>query len=161
MATDDRVLSQAEIDALLSKAPSKPKPPVVEKPAAPVPPPEPPKPKAAVPPSPPPAAKAKQPEPPPRKAALPPGHAAATYQKYTSGEVGNLQSMVVDLARQVAKLTGAMSKIDQLEDKIKQISALIKLTPDATEAMEGRINEITPFQAAACNGCRSALRAGP
>lgn len=229
MAGDDKILSQSEIDALLSKAPSKPRPkppaagsattkqteppkqkaapplepmpkvvPLPLKPVEPedddeevievtpkakaVPPPEPsPKIKVAPPPEAPPKAAAPPPKaatppplpkavpPPPRVVAPPPamasGPAMASYKSYASDEVANLKETVAELVRHVVKLTGAMQRIDRLEEKMEQIVSVIKLSPDAPMVLERRIDEIRraieeirqnsvrdEFQ---CNKCRS------
>jgi predicted DNA-binding ArsR family transcriptional regulator len=74
--------------------------------------------------------------------APPGGHKTATYQKYGSNEVGNLQATVVDLARQVAKLTGVFQQFEKLQQKMDEITTLIKLTPEATADFEQRINQL-------------------
>ncbi|MHB8105757.1 MAG: hypothetical protein ACYDG5_09535 [Dehalococcoidales bacterium] len=166
MPGDDKILSQHEIDALLSKNPSKArpkpparataavKPPVMPKPKEVTPPVAPPKvtplpPKEVIPPEKPPV-EAAPPAPPP-KAVAPPsplpkappaGSATASYQNYTSDEVANLKQTIAELVRHVVKLTGAMQRIDRLEDKIEQITQVIKLNPDSTTVFERRIDEL-------------------
>jgi predicted RNase H-like nuclease (RuvC/YqgF family) len=137
VAPEEKVLSQAEIDALVGKVPSKPAP----KPAAPAP--------AA----PAPVAAAPKPEIKPATApveANKPGVAigqlrdgTAKYEKYTSTEVSNLQSVVVDLARQVAKMTNAMQRLEKAENKVAQIYSLLKLDPEETETLGGRLDKIS------------------
>jgi hypothetical protein len=73
---------------------------------------------------------------------LPPREATARYEKYSSGEVGSLQNTVADLARQVGKMTNAMQKLDTLEEKITRIFSLLKLEPDMTQSLGGRLDEI-------------------
>jgi len=160
--SDDKVMSQAEIDALVAKVPVKPsapkpaqaiapkpppsptaKPPVNEKPAAP-------STKAAVaekptaPPSKPAAAEKPAAVPPAPPAAPPPAlkEGEPKYEKYSSGEVGNLQSVVADLARQVGKMTNAMQKLDSMEEKVNIICSLLKLDPDDTQSIGARLDEI-------------------
>ena len=168
MATDDKILTQAEIDALLLKnAPkSKAKPPASSAPVSvkqPEPPPPKvkditPAPKAAPPPEPPPKAAAPPPPrprviipsaPPPRAVAPTPRAAPSTsvpstasYQNYTSDEVLNLQKTVADLTRHVIKLTVAMQRMDMLELKVTQIASVIKFSPDSMTNFERQIEDI-------------------
>jgi hypothetical protein len=136
VAPDEKVLTQADIDALVAKIPSKPAPP---KPAAPV---------AAAPKPATPVAAAPKPEPKPvetDKTAIslgPTRDGTAKYEKYTSNEVSNLQSTVADLARQVAKMTNVMQRLEKAEDKVAQIYSLLKLDPDATVSLGGRLDAI-------------------
>ena len=165
MPGEDKILSQAEIDELLSKkAPKlKPRPPVASTTAT-VKPYEPPKVKAVNPPvsqskaTPPPAPPAKTavPSAPPPKAAAPPapapnaatppatptGPMIASYRHYTSDEVANLQETVAELARHLVKLSSVMQRVDKIEEKIEQIAAVIKLNPDTTTLFERRLDEI-------------------
>lgn len=134
MSPEEKVLSQADIDALVAKVPPKPPAP---KPAAPavapviaaLPDPVPveaPKPAAAIP----------QPVP----ASLREG--TARYEKYTSIEVSNMQNTVADLARQVAKMTNMMQRLEDAEGKVSQIYSLLRLDPAATETLGERLDGI-------------------
>jgi hypothetical protein len=136
MAGEEKVLSQADIDALLSKTPPKPAAP---KPSAPSPPTATPLPLPVIPPEPVKPVEVVKP------VAAAPRHVTSTasYQQYSSGETGNLQAMVADLARQVGKLTTAMQKLKEMEEKITQISALLKLSPNSTDNLKNRFDEIT------------------
>jgi hypothetical protein len=171
VGNDDKVMSQADIDALLAKNAPKPKPrPAVQVPVASAPPPAkapepvkvpvPPPPLAAQAPAPPPApipppkvqapaaprAQAPAPPTPPARpkpeVSLPRPVTTATYQKYSSGEVGALQNVMADLARQVAKLTGALQRIDQMEEQVNKIASMIKLTPEASKDYDDKIAQI-------------------
>jgi hypothetical protein len=140
VAPEEKVLSQAEIDALVGKVPSKPAPPkptAAPAPAAAA------APAAAVAP----AAIAAKPTP---AEARQPGvtvgqlrDGTARYEKYTSTEVSNLQSVVVDLARQVAKMTNAMQRLEKAENKVAQIYSLLKLDPEETETLGDRLDKIS------------------
>ncbi len=133
---DEKVMSQADIDALVAKVPPKPN---AHRPApvasAPKPPPPPPKPPVAE--KPPAVAPTAPPAPPPV-----PREGTPKYEKYSSGEVGSLQNTVADLARQVGKMTNVMQKLDSMEEKINMIFSLLKLEPDATQSLGGRLDEI-------------------
>jgi Zn finger protein HypA/HybF involved in hydrogenase expression len=67
----------------------------------------------------------------------------AKYEKYTSSEVGNIQSTVADLARQVAKMTNAMQKLDSVEIKIGQLYTALKPDPSVIQNLENRLDEIS------------------
>jgi hypothetical protein len=163
VAPEEKVLSQAEIDALVGKVPSKP---VAVKLA-------PPKPAAPAPAVPAPAVPAPAAAPAAAAATAAPAAAAATaapaaarplasvearqpgvtvgqlrdgtarYEKYNSTEVSNLQSVVVDLARQVAKMTNAMQRLEKAENKVAQIYSLLKLDPEEPEALGDRLDKIS------------------
>lgn len=175
MGNDDKVLSQAEIDALLlSNAPSPPvakatAPPVqqVKISAAPPPPkvvaqqpiavsPPPPAPaKAAAAPVKPPAAMP-APTPTPAPAPQPPVAAGPTPEQVTNlcrqiiaeqtselqKTIQDLQKNEIELTIKVNKLNTDTEKMDQLEEKIGQVAALVKHSPKATKVLEERINEI-------------------
>jgi hypothetical protein len=66
----------------------------------------------------------------------------ARYEKYTSNEVSNLQNTVADLARQVAKMTNAMQRLEKAEQKVTEIYSLLRLDPDATETLGGKLEGI-------------------
>jgi hypothetical protein len=155
---DDKILSQAEIDELLSKKSPKPKPrppvakaataekppepKVVAPPPEPTPPPAPP-PQAAAPPPPP--EPAPPPEPLPKLAAhvkLPSGTAGASYKNYSSDEVAKLQETVGELARHLVKISSVLQRVDKIEEKVNQILAFIKLDPESTTQYERRLDEI-------------------
>jgi hypothetical protein len=150
--SDEKVLTQADIDALVSKVPPKPAAPKpaapvagAPKPAAPVvAPPKPvepvaaaPKPAAPVTPAPKPAESGK-----PAISVGAPRDGTAKYEKYTSNEVSSLQSTVADLARQVAKMTNSMQRLEKAEDKVAQIYSLLKLDPEETVSLGGRLDAI-------------------
>jgi hypothetical protein len=167
VAADDKILSQAEIDALLLKNAPKPKakppasaavsvkqpePPPKVKDVTPPPkaaPPEP-LPKAAAPPpkviiqSKATPSKAAPPKAAPPRTAAPstPVMGTASYQSYTSDEVANLQKTVADLTRHVIKLTVAMQRMDMLELKVSQIASVIRFSPDSMTTFERQIEEI-------------------
>jgi hypothetical protein len=143
---DEKVLTQADIDALVSKVPPKPAAP---KPAAPVAAaPKPATPVAAAPKPAQPVAAAPKPEPKPVEPEKPavsigaPRDGTAKYEKYTSNEVNNLQNTVTDLARQVAKMMNVMQRLEKAEDKVAQIYSLLKLDPDETVSLGGRLDAI-------------------
>ncbi len=169
MGNDDRVLSQAEIDALLSSSitPAPPKPaaaaPVQQVKVAAAPPP--PKvaaqaPKAAAAPPPPPATKAAvaPAAPAPVKAAAPPPAPAPAPQIVQQGptpeQVKNLCRQIVaeqtkDLAKQVVELTIKVNKIDnikqridQIEEKIGEIADVMQSSPEAINALGARMEEL-------------------
>ena len=143
MAHDDRILSQAEIDSLLKKIlPSTDKT-VTSAPPPPVKPAAAPQPKEAalkVPP----AATVKTTEPSKPKEAVDktPSVRPAASQEPVSGDISSLQKNIADLSREVSKLTVAMQTITQLEEKVKQFEAVIKLMPGANRALKDRIDEI-------------------
>lgn len=155
MGNDDRVLTQAEIDALLSSsAVSAPAP---KAPAAPV---QQVKVSAA---PPPPKVEAQQPKaapPPPVKTAVPERPAEPSpapkvvNQGPTPEQVANLCRQIIaeqtrDLSKQILELTikaKEIEKINQriadLENKISEISEITKTSPKAFRAMGSRIDEI-------------------
>ncbi len=150
MSPEEKVLSQADIDALVSRVPSKPAAP---KPAAPavaspaVAAPATAAPKVVPAPAPAPTVTAApgpvavQPE--KRGIELGPMRdGTARYEKYTSNEVSNLQHTVADLARQVAKMTNAMQRLEKAEEKVTEIYSLLKLNPEATETLGGKLEGI-------------------
>jgi hypothetical protein len=147
---DDKILTQTEIDALLSRnAPkARPKPPAAN-PVMTAKPPEPPSLKAVTPPAPPPKVvpltslpRATVPSALPLEDTPPVESIAASGKSYTLDEVASLQETVAELTRHVTKLANAMQRIDILEEKIEQISAVVKLNPESTTIVERRINEI-------------------
>jgi prefoldin subunit 5 len=166
VAHDDRILSQAEIDSLLRKILPKSDEPVASVQPVSVKPTELSKLKEAAPPGPA-AASVKLTELSKLKEVAPPGPGAASVkptelsklktadtpptlrpvvaanQEYTSGEIGSLKKIIADLSREVSKLTVAMQTISQLEEKVKQLEAMIKLSPDSTRILRGRIDEIS------------------
>ena len=153
MSPEEKVLSQADIDALVSRVPPKPvapKPtaPAVNAPAANAASSTTAAPKIA----PATAAPAPKLEQKPAPIAVqsekqgialgPMRDGTARYEKYTSNEVSNLQNMVADLARQVAKMTNAMQRLEKAEEKVTEIYSLLKLDPDATETLGGKLEGI-------------------
>jgi prefoldin subunit 5 len=145
VAHDDRILSQAEIDSLLRKILPKSDEPVASAQPVSVKPIEPSKPKESAPAGPV-AASVKPTELPKHKTADTPPPlrpVAAANQEYTSAEISSLQKNIADLSREVSKLTVAMQTISQLEEKVKQLEAMIKLSPDSTRTLSGRIDEIS------------------
>jgi prefoldin subunit 5 len=166
VAHDDRILSQAEIDSLLRKILPKSDEPVASVQPVSVKPIEPSKPKESAPAGPtavsvkltaPPIAKESIPavpkvasvklsEMPTQKTADTPPTlrpVAAANQESTSGEIDRLQKNIADLSKEVSKLTVAMQTISRLEEKVKQLEAMIKLSPDSTRTLRGRIDEIS------------------
>jgi len=126
---EEKVLTQADIDAMVAQVPSKPAAPKPVVPVVSVPNPapkpvEPEKPAVVLPP-------------------LPPREGTTKFERYTSSEVSNLQSVIADMAREVSKMTNAMQRLEQVEGKINQISALLKITPGSTETLGERVDEIS------------------
>ena len=56
----------------------------------------------------------------------PPKRSPVALQQYASGEVGNLNDTVADMARQVGKITDALQKINRLEEKVAQLYTLAR-----------------------------------
>lgn len=133
MAKEETVMSQAEIDALVAKVPPKPAEP---EPDASQPEPQPEPVPETGPPTP--AEAAVSPPPP-----VMPVSSTASYQKYTSNEVGDIDETVKDLSREVSKLMSAMQRLAQLENKMTELSVLLKVSPDATETLKQKFDDIT------------------
>ena len=61
----------------------------------------------------------------------------------SSDEATSLQNTVAGLSEQVNKLTTALKTIKQLEERVRQLESIIKLMPDSTRTLKGRIDEIS------------------
>jgi hypothetical protein len=158
VGNDDRVLSQDEIDALLSKtlpsaSPAKAGPPMPTvqqiKVTSPPPPPKVVSQTKAAPPPPPPKANAPAPQPVPVSQGPTPEQVANLCKQIITEQTKDLQKMVQDLQKneieltiKVNKLSNPDQRIDQLEEKIDQLTALVKSSPKAIRALESRIVEI-------------------
>ena len=166
MAHDERMLSQSEIDSLLRRIlPKTDEPAAKDEPASATPIESPAKPKEAAP-IVRPAASIKAAEPVKSKEVVPPGEVTepikvieyklkpvdtppssrpveAVKRESSSDEATSLRKTVADLSGQVNKLAAAMETITQLEEKVKQLEAIIKLMPDSTRTLKGRIDEIS------------------
>ena len=171
MAHEDRILSQAEIDSLLRKIMPKMDEPVSSGQPASVKQAGPSKPKEAILTGPV-AASVKQTEPPKPKTAETPTTirpAVAANQELASDEISSLKKNVADLSIEVGKLTIALQTITQLEERVKQLEAMIKLSPDSNGILKSRIDKISNilrilqekksdsafFEEFTCSQCRS------
>jgi len=133
MAADERVLSQAEIDALTAKVPVKPRPAVAAgAPAA-----------TAAPASPRPESPRPEP-PPPRPSQAEP---AGVVRPVQSGEIEALQKRIDDLTRQLVKVAGLAQRIDALEETVEKQKQLLA---------QRNANAWNPRDTFRCGGCKSA-----
>ncbi|MCX7912167.1 MAG: hypothetical protein N2506_04315 [Dehalococcoidales bacterium] len=171
---EEKVLSQAEIDALVAKMakPDPPKkspepkpavqekppvaerPPITERPPVAEKPPVAERPPAERPqavPRPPvvesPASAAKPAAVKPQTAAkrppLPPSRPGSTrYEKYSSREGLTLRETLVDISRQVAKVTGMVHRLEMVEERVAQIYSLLKLDPSAANSLGAKLDQI-------------------
>lgn len=107
----------------------------------------------------------------PRMAETPPTlrPAAAASQEPASDEISSLKRNVADLSREVGKLTIALQTVTQLEERVRQLEAMVKLSPDSNGVLKNRIDKIsyvlemlqqkksdaTVFEEFTCSQCRS------
>lgn len=157
MGNDDRVLSQAEIDALLSSTAPAPKPaaPVIQqaKVSAAPPPPKvvaqdikavpPAQPRAAAP-APEPAAPAPIPAPAPQVINQGPTPEQVTNlcRQVASEQTKDIAKQIVELTIKVNKMDKLSQRLSQIEDKIDEMAEMVQQSPQAVEALSGRIEEI-------------------
>lgn len=118
----EKVLAQADIDALVALVPDEPRAATVAAPTS----------------------------PPPPKPAAPPvtarqdlsDYEQPAAQAYSSNEVENIQTTINDLIRQVSKLTNMAQKLDALEKMTEQMRFLLKLAPGEAKTLGEQIAEI-------------------
>ena len=134
MASDERVLSQAEIDALTAKVPVRPRPAAAPAGA----------PAATFAPASPPPEPARPPTPPPRPSQPEP---AAAVRPVQSGEIEALQKRIDDLTRQLVKVAGLAQRIDALEETVEKQKQLLA---------QRNVNTWNPRETFRCGGCKSA-----
>jgi hypothetical protein len=60
-----------------------------------------------------------------------------------SDEISALKKNVADLSREVGKLTVALQTIAQLEERVKELEAVKRLSPDSSEILKTRIDKIS------------------
>jgi hypothetical protein len=69
----------------------------------------------------------------------------AVSQESASDEISTLKKNVADLSKEVGKLTVALQTITQLEERVKELEAVKKLSPDSIEILKTRIDKISSF----------------
>jgi len=69
--------------------------------------------------------------------------AATADRESGSDEINSLKKNVVDLSREVGKLTVALQTVTQLEERVKQLEAMLKQQPGSNEMLKSRIDKIT------------------
>lgn len=72
-----------------------------------------------------------------------PRPAEAVSRESDSDEIGTLKKNVAELSKEVGKLTVALQTIAQLEERVKELEAVKKLSPDSIEILKTRIDKIS------------------